>query len=648
LRSREMSQARILLVDDDARVRRVISTMLSRHSGWEICGEAGDGQQSVELARATNPDVVLMDVSMPGMNGLDATRILRRERPRVDVILVSQNDPKIISHQAAEVGARAFCSKSDLARNLVPIIERTLEDRHSKRTDMAFQVFERGPNAQASNLLAAIVDSSDDIIISKNLDGIITSWNNTARRVFGYSSKEAIGAHITLIIPKDRLPEEDTIISRVRRGERIEHFDTVRQRKDGTLIDISLTISPVRDSSGRIVGASKVAREITDRKRAERSTALLAAIVDSSDDAIVSKTLDGIITSWNKSAERIFGYLPEEAVGKHITLIIPRDRWNEESSIIARICRGDRVDHFQTLRRRKDGSLVDVSLTISPVKDSAGNIIGASKVARDITAQVRAAEALRSREEEFRRLSQSLDHQVRSRTRELQELSWQLMRLRDEERRHVARELHDCAGQSLAVLAIEVDQLLQRASTSPELAADIEQIRETVRQLHSDIRTTSYLLHPPLLDESGLQAAISWYAGGITERTALHIDVEISDDLGRLPRDLELVFFRFIQEALTNIHRHASATKASIIMSRSQAHVTAEVRDNGSGMSAERLRQVSSGGSGLGIRGMRERIRQFQGSMEIQSDANGTKVSVEIPSPLDQDPSQPQNLQAAL
>jgi PAS domain S-box-containing protein len=640
-----MSQARILLVDDDA---RVISTMLSRHSGWEICGEAGDGQQSVELARATNPDVVLMDVSMPGMNGLDATRILRRERPRVDVILVSQNDPKIISHQAAEVGARAFCSKSDLARNLVPIIERTLEDRHSKRTDTAFQVFERGPNAQASNLLAAIVDSSDDIIISKNLDGIITSWNNTARRVFGYSSKEAIGAHITLIIPKDRLPEEDTIISRVRRGERIEHFDTVRQRKDGTLIDISLTISPVRDSSGRIVGASKVAREITDRKRAERSTALLAAIVDSSDDAIVSKTLDGIITSWNKSAERIFGYLPEEAVGKHITLIIPRDRWNEESSIIARICRGDRVDHFQTLRRRKDGSLVDVSLTISPVKDSAGNIIGASKVARDITAQVRAAEALRSREEEFRRLSQSLDHQVRSRTRELQELSWQLMRLRDEERRHVARELHDCAGQSLAVLAIEVDQLLQRASTSPELAADIEQIRETVRQLHSDIRTTSYLLHPPLLDESGLQAAISWYAGGITERTALHIDVEISDDLGRLPRDLELVFFRFIQEALTNIHRHASATKASIIMSRSQAHVTAEVRDNGSGMSAERLRQVSSGGSGLGIRGMRERIRQFQGSMEIQSDANGTKVSVEIPSPLDQDPSQPQNLQAAL
>src|SRR6516162_3185343 len=157
---------KILLVDDDARVRRVISSMLSRHPGWEICGEAADGQESINQAHATHPDVVLMDVSMPGMNGLDATRILRREIPQMEIILVSQNDPGIVSRQAAEVGARAYCSKSDLGRNLLPIIERTLEDRHNHQPDPSSRRFERSHNDQASNLLAAIVDSTDEIIIS--------------------------------------------------------------------------------------------------------------------------------------------------------------------------------------------------------------------------------------------------------------------------------------------------------------------------------------------------------------------------------------------------------------------------------------------------------------------------------------------------
>ena len=620
--------------------------MLSQRADWEVCGEAADGQESIEQARAKHPDVVLMDVNIPGMNGLDATRILRREIPQIDVILVSQNDPEVVSRQAADVGARAYCSKSDLSRNLLPIIERALEERHIQSARMSPHQFERGFSDQASHLLAAIVDSSDDIIVSKTLDGIITSWNKSAERVFGYTAREAIGSHITLIIPKDRHAEEDGILARVRCGEGVEHFDTVRQRKDGSLVDISLTISPVRDSTGRVVGASKVAREITDRKRAERSIALLAAIVDSSDDAIVSKSLDGIISSWNKSAERMFGYTAEEAIGKHITLIIPRERWEEEAGIIERLRRGERVDHFQTVRQRKDGTRIDVSLTISPVRDSAGKIIGASKVARDVTAQARATEALRERELEYRRLCQSLDSDVRTRTRELQELSWQLMRARDEERRHIARELHDSAGQSLALLTIEIDQLLQKAS--PELVPDIERIRETVRQLHSEIRTTSYLLHPPLLDESGLQAAISWYAAGLTERTSLPIEVVVGDSLGRLPRDLELAIFRFVQEALTNIHRHSGARRAWIVISRSEDQVRAEVADDGKGIPSDKLSQVRSGGSGVGIRGMRERILQFQGSMDVQSDTSGTRVSVVIPLPANQEPALTQNLEAAV
>ncbi len=174
-----------------------------------------------------------------------------------------------------------------------------------------------------SALLAAIIDSSDDAIVSKTLEGVITSWNRGAEKMFGYSAAEAIGQSIRLIIPLERHAEEDDVLAHIRRGEKIDHFETVRQAKDGRKVDISLTVSPVKDAQGQIIGASKVARDITLRKRAHEDRERLAAIVDSSDDAIVSKTLEGIITSWNHGAEKIFGYSAAEAIGQHITFIIP-------------------------------------------------------------------------------------------------------------------------------------------------------------------------------------------------------------------------------------------------------------------------------------------------------------------------------------
>ena len=137
------------------------------------------------------------------------------------------------------------------------------------------------------------------------------------------------------------------------------------------------------EPSGDVVSQTILDELPSLRQRADRAIGLLAAIVDSSEDAIVSKSLDAVITSWNKSAERLFDYTAEEAVGRNITLIIPRDRWSEEAAILERLKRGDRVDHFETVRVRKDGTNLDVSLTISPVRDPAGRIIGASKVARD-------------------------------------------------------------------------------------------------------------------------------------------------------------------------------------------------------------------------------------------------------------------------
>lgn len=380
---------------------------------------------------------------------------------------------------------------------------------------------------------------------------------------------------------------------------------------------------------------------------------LLAAIVASSDDAIISKTLDGIITSWNQSAERIFGYTAQEAIGRPITLIIPRDRWDEETDIIGRLRRGERVDHFHTVRMRKDGSTVDVSLTISPVRDSSGRVIGASKVARDITQQRRAEErerrataAAKVAEENYRKLAETLNVEVQARTKELEErndevlrkseqlreLSWRLLRTQDEERRHVARELHDSAGQTLTVLGISLALFIQKARrNAPELAADAAQFQESIQQLHTEIRTTSYLLHPPLLDENGLTSALDWYVQGLIERSGLDISLQLPKGLGRLPRDIELTIFRLVQECLTNIHRHSASKTASIRLTRYANRITVTVQDQGKGMSRARLAEIQSGVSGLGIRGIRERLLQFGGSLTVESDSSGTTVLVTIP-----------------
>ena len=220
--------------------------------------------------------------------------------------------------------------------------------------------YEEAPTPEA--LLRAIVDSSDDAIISKDLNSIVTSWNASAERIFGYSAADMLGHSITILIPTELYSQENEILSKIRAGERIDHFETVRKRKDGRLIDVAVSISPVFSSSGKIVGASNVARDISETKRMASADVLLAAIVNSSDDAIISKSLDGIITSWNAGAERIFGYTAPEMVGQSVMKLIPEERKDEEPAILKRLRNGERVDHFETVRLRKNGEKVDVSL----------------------------------------------------------------------------------------------------------------------------------------------------------------------------------------------------------------------------------------------------------------------------------------------
>jgi len=374
------------------------------------------------------------------------------------------------------------------------------------------------------------------------------------------------------------------------------------------------------------------------RLQADRAVGLLAAIVDSSEDAIVSKTLEGIITSWNRSAERLFGYTASEAVGKHISLIIPVERTDEETVIIERIKRGERIEHFDTVRVRKDKTQFDIALTISPVRDHTGKIVGASKIARDITQRKRIERELRESEGRYRTLSDALDTQVQFRTQELErrnselrDLSARLLESQDAERRHIARELHDSAGQTLTALGLQLAQISQNAKNDPALAKDVQSAEDLAQHLAREIRTTSYLLHPPLLDEAGISSALNWYVQGLVERGDLEIDFKSSENFGRLQSEMEVVIFRLVQECLTNIHRHSGSKTALIRIDRKEKTVQVMVEDQGKGMPPERLAQIQSQGTGVGIAGMRERVRHFHGELVIESNGRGTRVSATLP-----------------
>jgi len=245
-------------------------------------------------------------------------------------------------------------------------------------------------------ILAAIVESSDDAIIGKTLQNVITSWNPGAERLYGYSAEQMVGRSVSVLVPLDRPDEINEILAKVKTGTRVEHFETKRVHKDGKLIDVSLTVSPVRDADGTVVGASLVARDISDRKRADAISSELAAIVDSSDDAIIGKTLDGVITSWNHGAQHLYGYAAEEMVGQTIALLVPPARPHELEEILGSLADNKGAKHFEADRVRKDGMMIYVAVTISPIRNSYGTVVGSSSVARDITEQVSVRAALKT------------------------------------------------------------------------------------------------------------------------------------------------------------------------------------------------------------------------------------------------------------
>jgi len=484
------------------------------------------------------------------------------------------------------------------------------------------------PRSDVAVLLAAIVESSDDAIVTKNLQGIVTSWNQSAERIFGYTAEEMIGKPISLLIPPDRVDEEPSILQRIRRGERVDHYHTVRRRKDGVLINVSVTISPLRNHEGTIIGASKVARDVTAQNQAAVSGALLAAIVQFSDDAIISKDLQGVVTSWNQAAERIFGYTAEEMIGKPINVLIPPDRENEETAILQRIRRGERVDHYDTIRRRKDGVLINVSVTISPVRNYQDVIIGASKVARDVTGEKLLQEQLRGYAEELAYQHQQKDEFLAMLAHELRNplapLRTGLEVLKAAPTGDVAERTRSMMERQLTHLVRLVDDLM-----------DLSRVNRGKIALQKELITV----------QSVIESAVDT-SRPVVDAAHHELILQLPDQPLLLDADATRLA-QVINNLINNAAKYTPEGGRIEVAARRQGDsVIIQVRDNGIGIPKEMLAKVfetftqvgraldrAQGGLGIGLSLVQRLVALHGGTVAAQSDGadQGSTFTVTLP-----------------
>ena len=439
-------------------------------------------------------------------------------------------------------------------------------------------------------------------IALENLDGQPLFVNPFFCAMLGFSEEELRSKHCVDFSPPEDAEKDWALFQQLRAGL-IDHYEMEKRffRRDGSLVWGRLHISLLNQTPRLVIATVE---DITDKRMAEETRFRHAAIVESSEDAIISKNLDGVIQSWNAGAERIFGYTQSEAVGKPITILIPPDLWHEELKILERLRTGERIEPYETVRVTKAGKKVDVSISISAIKDSSGKIMGFSKIARDITERKHVEVALAN-------------------------VSRKLIEAQEQERMRIGRELHDDIGQRLTMLAIEIEELQESPFDLPaQVRSRIDEIKQRTSGIAADVQSLSHELHSAKLQYLGLAAAMNSFCREFAQQQKVELDFKAHDLPNPVSPDISLGLFRVLQEALHNSVKHSGIRQFEVRLWGTSDEIDLTVKDSGVGFDHEAAKMSP----GLGLISMEERLKLLDGTLSIESQPNrGTTIHARVP-----------------
>ena len=424
-----------------------------------------------------------------------------------------------------------------------------------------------------------------------------------------------VGKPISILAPKDRPDEIPKILEKLRKGEKVNHFESVRIAKDGRTLNVSITVSPIRDARSKVVGASAIARDITALKKTQRtlqeSELTSHALFEAAAQAIFIVDEGGKIVMANPATEKLFGYAPQELLGKSVDLLVPeplrRDHVAHRERYFAHPQNRPMGLGMDLQARRKDGTEFFAEISLASIRAAQGTL-GVAFVT-DISKRRADQEAIQRQREDLRTLAR------------------RLMTAQDEERRRIARNLHDDLSQQLAHLSIDLGKIANEFH-SEEKVAQLRKLQRRAADAGENVRQISHQLHPSILEDIGLSAALEQYCEEFAERSGIQTHFISRNVPDTLSRDVASCLYHIAQECLRNVSKHSKAESVFVTLEAVDNVLRLAVKDQGIGLDAGRMEP----GASIGLVGIKERAQLVHGTLSIQSQSGiGTEVDVKIP-----------------